>query len=106
MEDNVPEHTESDADGVLTAVSAVKNSSYQNNFIPRFLPVSPPINWGLNHPDYGKDANKRARWSADELQYLSNLIVSLTSQDTSPRLEVFIDIIVDLFTIKNLIIAI
>ena len=32
--------------------------------------------------------------------------MSLTSQDTSPRLEVFVDIIVDLFTIKNLIIAI
>jgi hypothetical protein len=77
-------NTESDAD-VLTPVSDVKISSLQNNFIPRFFPVSPPINWGLNHPDYGKETNKRARWSADELQYLSNIIVTLTSQDTSPR---------------------
>jgi hypothetical protein len=77
-------NTESDVD-VLTAVSDVKTLSLQNNFIPRFLPVSPPINWGLNHPDYGKETNKRARWSADELQYLSNIIVTLTSQDTSPR---------------------
>jgi len=78
--------TDSDGEDVPSAVSTTVNtSSLQRNFIPRFIRASTPIHWGSNHPDYGKENVQRAKWSDDELQYLSNIIVSLNSKDTSHR---------------------
>jgi len=82
-----------DGEDVPNAVrTTVTTSTLQSNFIPRFVRASTPIHWGSNHPDYGKENVQRAKWSDDELQYLSNIIVSLNSKGASQRFNLFFHI--------------
>jgi hypothetical protein len=43
------------------------------------------VNWGYNHPDFAQGKTKRARWSDDELQYLSKLIEAFENSNTCTR---------------------
>ena len=91
MELNVLPVTDSDVDDApYTCSTEVQNLPLQSNCTPRFFPASPPINWGSKHPDYGNEKTKRAKWSDEELHYLSNLIASLTSKDTSQRFKLYL----------------
>ena len=70
-----------------TTGSLTNPQQLQSSLIRSFLPASTPIHWGSNHPDYDQEKDKRARWSEEELQYLSDTITSLASTDTSNRYQ-------------------
>jgi hypothetical protein len=69
------------------STGSLANPLLQSTLIRSFLPAATPIHWGSNHPDYDQEKDKRARWSEEELQYLSDTITSLASTDTSNRYQ-------------------
>ena len=87
MDDSSMQVLEEKQEVISNTTGSLTNPQLQSSLSRSFLPASTPIHWGSNHPDYDQEKDKRARWSEEELQYLSDTITSLASTDTSNRYQ-------------------